>query len=72
MDFTVEIKTEDGERQKVIIEMQKSDKLVTDVSRFRRYLGHEYMSDTMPIISIYVLGFSLPGIEPACLPPVCG
>jgi len=67
MDFTVEIETENGGKQKVIIEMQKSDKLVTDVSRFRRYLGHEYMSDTMPIISIYVLGFSLPGINTACL-----
>jgi hypothetical protein len=67
MDFTVEIETEDGGSQKVIIEMQKSDKLVTDVSRFRRYLGHEYMYDTIPIISIYVLGFSLPGIDTACL-----
>jgi hypothetical protein len=67
MDFTVEIETESGESQKVIIEMQKSDKLATDVSRFRRYLGHEYMYDTIPIISIYVLGFSLPGIETACL-----
>jgi len=67
MDFTVEIETEDGQKQKVAIEMQKSDKIITDVSRFRRYLGHEYMSDTIPIISIYVLGFSLPGIETACL-----
>jgi hypothetical protein len=67
MDFTVEIGTEDSSSQKVIIEMQKSDKRITDVSRFRRYLGHEYMHDTMPIISIYVLGFSLPGIDTACL-----
>jgi hypothetical protein len=67
MDFTVEIETENGEKQKVAIEMQKSDKIMTDLSRFRRYLGHEYMSDTIPIISIYVLGFSLPGIETSCL-----
>jgi hypothetical protein len=67
MDFTVEIETEDGKKQKVAIEMQKSDKIITDVSRFRRYLGHEYMSDSIPIISVYVLGFSLPGIETACL-----
>ena len=63
MDFTVEIETEDGQKQKVAIEMQKSDKIITDVSRFRRYLGHEYMSDTIPIISIYILWFSLPDIE---------
>jgi hypothetical protein len=67
MDFTVEIETEGGGSQKVIIEMQKSDKLVTDVSRFRRYLGHEYMYDTIPIISIYVLGFFFLFIETACL-----
>jgi len=67
MDFTVEIETENGKSQKVIIEMQKSDKFISDVSRFRRYLGHEYMHDIIPIISIYVLGFPLPGIETACL-----
>ncbi|MCL2101066.1 MAG: hypothetical protein FWH22_05070 [Fibromonadales bacterium] len=67
MDFTVEIETQSGEKQKAIIEMQKSDKLGTDVGRFRKYLGREYMSDTIPIISIYVLGFSLPRIETACL-----
>ena len=67
MDFTVEIEMENGKSQKVIIEMQKSDKYGDNIGRFRRYLGHEYMNNKIPIVSIYILGFSLPGIDTACL-----
>ena len=67
MDFTVEIEEKDGQRNKIIIEMQKGDKYNIDLIRFRKYLGHEYMSDILPITSIYVLGFHLPGLETACL-----
>ena len=45
MDFTVEIEEKDGQRNKIIIEMQKADKHSLDLVRFRKYLGHEYMSD---------------------------
>ncbi|MCL2208317.1 MAG: hypothetical protein FWB90_09560 [Fibromonadales bacterium] len=67
MDFTVEVEEKNGQKSKIIIEMQKADKYSADIMRFRKYLGHEYMSDSLPIISIYVLGFNLPGIETACL-----
>jgi len=67
MDFTVEIEDEKGQKSKIIIEMQKTDKYSIDIMRFRKYLGHEYMSDSLPITSIYVLGFSFPGLETACL-----
>jgi len=67
MDFTVEIEDENGQKSKTIIEMQKADKYSADIMRFRKYLGHEYMHDSLPVTSIYVLGFSLPGLETACL-----
>jgi len=67
MDFTVEIEDKNGQRNKIIIEMQKADKYSADLIRFRKYLGHEYMSDILPITSVYVLGFNLPGLETACL-----
>ena len=67
MDFTVEIEEKDGQRNKIIIEMQKADKQSIDLIRFRTYLGREYMSDILPITTIYVLDFCLPGLETACL-----
>ncbi len=67
MDFTVEIEEKNGQKNKIIIEMQKADKYSADLIRFRKYLGHEYMSDILPITSMYVLGFNLPGLETACL-----
>jgi len=67
MDFTVEIEDKNGRKSKVIIEMQKADKYSADIIRFRKYLGKEYMSDILPITSVYVLGFNLPGLETACL-----
>ena len=67
LDFTVEIEEANGQKNKIIIEMQKADKYSADIIRFRKYLGYEYMSDTLPITSIYILGFNIPGIETACL-----
>ncbi len=52
MDFTVEIEEKNGQKNKIIIEMQKADKYSADLIRFRKYLGHEYMSDILPITSI--------------------
>jgi len=61
-----------GERKKVLIELQKS-KTSLDIGRFRRYLGTNYSNpeqlagkqDILPIIAIYIFGFSMEGVEPA-------
>jgi len=74
MDFSALIQYKNGERQLIILEVQKA-KLHTDIMRFRRYLGEQYSSDTnatkiktklgkqrkkaYPIISIYFLGHAL-------------
>ncbi len=71
VDFKAVIKTETGAHKKVLIELQKGKKPI-DVTRFRRYLGDNYMkTDTLngtemdlPMIAIYFLGFSLT-LEPA-------
>lgn len=71
VDFKAIIKTETGAHKKVLIELQKGKKPI-DVTRFRRYLGDNYMkTDTvngtemdLPMIAIYFLGFSLT-LEPA-------
>jgi len=52
LDFTVEIEDGKGQKSKIIIEMQKADKYSADIIRFRKYLGHEYMHDSLPITSI--------------------
>ncbi len=66
LDFKALIKLEGGGNKKVLIELQKS-KNAFDILRFRRYLGVNY-SETdnvegkelaLPIIPIYILGFSL-------------
>jgi len=73
-DFVATIRTAEGENKKVLIEIQKTQK-PTDVARFRTYLGEQYkrtdMIDTtkgreekaLPIISIYLLGFTISNIE---------
>ncbi len=74
LDFIVTIKTADNEYKKVLIEIQKVRNLV-DLVRFRNYLGEQYKKEdrvenkktVLPITTIYVLGFSLPEIEAACL-----
>ena len=70
-NFIAIIIDENGKRQKVIIELQKS-KLPTNALRFRTYLGtnyskHEVVVNEMgvekprvyPIIAIYILGYNV-------------
>jgi uncharacterized coiled-coil protein SlyX len=73
-DFVATIRTAQGEYKKVLIEIQKSQK-PTDLIRFRTYLGEQYKQTDMvevksgkvvkalPIICIYLLGFTLPQIS---------
>jgi murein DD-endopeptidase MepM/ murein hydrolase activator NlpD len=74
VDFIATVKSDDGERRKVLIEVQKAwDE--EDFMRFRNYLAEQYKRKDMidgeevilPITTIYVLGFKLPGIETACI-----
>ena len=74
LDFIATIKTESGELVKILIEIQKARDLI-DLMRFRRYLGEQYTKEdivngekvVLPITTIYVLGFNLPGIDSACI-----
>ena len=73
-DFVATICNINGEYQKVLIEIQKSNK-PSNLMRFRTYLGEQYKRTDMievasgkveralPIISIYLLGFKLPKIK---------
>ncbi len=74
LDFAATIKNKKGEHKQVLIEIQKA-KFPTDIMRFRRYLGQQYLSESnakevknnkgklkklaFPIISIYFLGHRL-------------
>jgi hypothetical protein len=74
LDYSAKIGTPEGERS-VLIEMQKVN-LFNDIMRFRHYLGSQYQDEVayeieylserrsrkvgLPIISIYILGDSLP------------
>ena len=70
LDFVATIRTRSGEHKKVLIEIQKSKK-PTDLLRFRTYLGEQYKQtdtkkskddrpeDVLPIVIIYMLGFTL-------------
>ena len=75
LDFKAIILTKEGERKMVLIELQKA-KVYDDLIRFRRYLGENYrqtdsvqqadgqeQEETLPIITVYFLGFKLPNIE---------
>lgn len=74
LDFIATIKTETGEYKKVLIEIQKAKNQI-DLMRFRRYLGEQYKKEdkvnsenhALPITTIYILGFTLPEIETACI-----
>ena len=71
LDFVATIKTKAGEYKKVLIEVQKV-RDIDDVDRFRQYLAEQYkrkdtitqnnklVSEPLPIITIYLLGFNLP------------
>ncbi|MCT4613482.1 MAG: hypothetical protein N4A49_01255, partial [Marinifilaceae bacterium] len=73
LDFVAKIKDENQEEKLIIIEIQKA-KLPSDIMRFRRYLGEQYMSKkniaesnslnhyevkALPLLSIYFLGHKL-------------
>jgi hypothetical protein len=74
LDFMAVIQTAGGERKKVLIEIQKARNLI-DLMRFRNYLAEQYKKENivdnekivLPITTIYVLGFTLPEIETACV-----
>jgi hypothetical protein len=68
MDFVAVIRTDKGEDRRILVEMQKAGH-DSDVARFRRYLGSSYANDSksLPITTIYVLGFQLGGIDTPCL-----
>jgi hypothetical protein len=75
IDFKAVIKTDNGKTKKVLIEIQKA-KSGFSLSRFRKYLGLNYMEDdlisareqnplksSLPILPIYILGFSIRDIH---------
>jgi hypothetical protein len=63
-DFSATIETEKEGKRRVIIEIQKA-KVLSDVFRFKDYLGDEYKKSKLPIIAIYILGFDLSVASPA-------
>lgn len=76
-DFKAIIHKKDGSKQKVLIELQKAKKAF-DVMRFRRYLSDNYRKEDdlinqmgenykkpLPIVTIFILGFSLDNIPSA-------
>ena len=69
LDFSAKIKVSEEKYKVIIIEMQKAE-LPTDIMRFRRYLGEQYIDsdnktinngeiDAMQIYAIYFLGKEL-------------
>lgn len=74
LDFAAAVRTLDGGRKLVLIEIQKARNAL-DVERFRRYLGTSYASpesfhveasgqrQPLPLLTIYFLGEGLPGVE---------
>jgi hypothetical protein len=78
LDFIARIRDKQGKSKNVLIEMQKAN-ILLDILRFRRYLGSQYRKEeeviqpdgssakeSLPIITIYFLGFTLS----KTLPPV--
>lgn len=74
LDFIAVVKTKNGQHKKILIEIQKA-KNQLDLMRFRNYLAEQYKKQdtvearkiTLPITTIYILGFKLPKIETACI-----
>ena len=69
IDFKAKIKLNENETKIVLIELQKA-KLMTDIMRFRRYLGKQYANEdntikkdnkieALPIITIYFIAYTL-------------
>ncbi len=78
LDFKAIIKTKEGTLKKILIELQKGKK-AEDITRFRKYLGENYIkkdliqtedgvvTKDLPIIAIYFLGFSLKNVPTSAL-----
>lgn len=79
LDFKATIQSSTGEYKTVLIELQKA-KMYDDLIRFRRYLGENYSNKveietsegiieqrTLPILTIYFLGFPLEKIDTSIL-----
>ncbi len=80
LDFIATIKTKEGDFKKILIEIQKG-RNVSDLMRFRNYLAEQYKKEelvdidgsgieeetTLPITSIYILGFNLDDVDSACV-----
>jgi len=74
LDFVATISTKSGEDKKILIEIQKAS-TPAELIRFRTYLGEQYkqkdtitkngnkVEESLPIVVIYLLGFTLPKIE---------
>ncbi len=70
LDFVATVKTDGGSYKKVLVEIQKARDEI-DLMRFRRYLAEQYKKQdeiegkkvTLPIVTIYLLGFKLPEIK---------
>jgi len=72
LDYCATILNKNGEKQKILIEMQKTSGY-RDIQRFRDYLalagyGNKATQDNpLPIVTIYFLGFILDHVETPCL-----
>jgi hypothetical protein len=79
LDFIARIRDKQGKSKDVLIELQKTNVLF-DIIRFRRYLGSQYRKEedviqsdgssakeSLPIVTIYFLGFSLSRTLPAVI-----
>jgi hypothetical protein len=75
LDFKAIIETKEGNQRTVLIELQKAKKSY-DIMRFRKYLGENYTkeeiqrnelgeleSSVIEIVTIYILGFKLEGVD---------
>jgi hypothetical protein len=79
LDFIARIRDKQGKSKDVLIELQKTNVLF-DILRFRRYLGSQYRKEedvvqpdgssakeSLPIVTIYFLGFILSPTLPAVI-----
>lgn len=79
LDFVAKISVKGGGYKNVLIELQKTN-LPYDIERFRKYLGAQYQrvdevhvvanessKESLPIITIYFLGFNLSNTLPSVI-----
>ncbi|MCX6582826.1 MAG: hypothetical protein NT166_21835 [Candidatus Aminicenantes bacterium] len=79
LDFVAKIKLKEGGYKNVLIELQKTN-VPYDIERFRKYLGAQYQKvdeipsgtdksskESLPIITIYFLGFNLSDTLPSVI-----